>query len=408
MATLKLVLRKNKSADGSYPLTIRITKDRKTSWIYLNTNLFPDQWDEIKQKVKKSHPNSTRLNAFLATRLAEAANTSIEIETTKKEATSRAIRSKVVSVKSSNFFLQAENYLSALKQSGKYNQYTADKPRVSHFKDFLKGSDIAFSDISVGLLDRFCVYLRSTHRHIKNGKPISERTIMNHFVVIRSVYAFAVKNEVIPKGLSPFGKGGMKISFPDSVKIGLNKDEIAELEKVELSERANHARNLWLISYYFAGVRISDVLRLRWSDIQDNRLHYVMGKNDKGDSLKLPEKAVKIFDTYKPFKKNKNDLIFEELKGVDFDNEFVTKRTIAFKTSAIDKILKNEVAKAANIEKKLTTHIARHSFAQNATGIDARILQRLFRHTKLETTIGYMGHFTHNTTDEALETVLNR
>lgn len=198
----------------------------------------------------------------------------------------------------------------------------------------------------------------------------------------------------------------MKIKFPDSVKVGLNREEIERLEKVKLPEKADHARNLWLMSYYFAGVRISDVMRLKWSDVQDGRLHYIMGKNDKGDSLKVPEKAVKIMEKYKSSQEGKDDFIFPELKAADMSSDFRTQRTIAFKTSAIDKVLKNHVAPAAKIDKKLTSHIARHSFAQNAVEIDARVLQRLFRHTKLETTIGYMGNFKHNTTDEALEKVL--
>jgi len=53
-------------------------------------------------------------------------------------------------------------------------------------------------------------------------------------------------------------------------------------------------------------------------------------------------------------------------------------------------------------------HTARHSFAQNATDIDVRTLQILFRHTKLETTEGYMGNFIHQRTDDALETDINK
>src|SRR5436305_28698 len=114
-------------------------------------------------------------------------------------------------------------------------------------------------------------------------------------------------------------------------------------------------------------MRISDVLRLQWSDFQNDRLHYGMGKNKKDGSLKVSEKAIKIIDQYKKFKENRDDFVFPELKGANLDDAFITQRTIAFKTSAIDKCLKNNVAPAAKIEKKLTMHIARHSFAQVAS-----------------------------------------
>jgi len=39
MASVKIVLRKKLSKDGTYPLAIRVTKDRKTTYIYLGQQL---------------------------------------------------------------------------------------------------------------------------------------------------------------------------------------------------------------------------------------------------------------------------------------------------------------------------------------------------------------------------------
>jgi integrase/recombinase XerD len=64
-ATIKIVLRKEEKQDGTFPLAIRITKDRKTSYVYLNYSINPKDWNEKTQSVKKSHPNSQRLNSFL-------------------------------------------------------------------------------------------------------------------------------------------------------------------------------------------------------------------------------------------------------------------------------------------------------------------------------------------------------
>jgi site-specific recombinase XerD len=132
-----------------------------------------------------------------------------------------------------------------------------------------------------------------------------------------------------------------------------------------------------------------------------------MGKNNKGGSLKVPEKALKIINQYKDSKQNKDDLVFPELKGVDFSDKFITQRTIAFKTSAIDKYLKTQVASAAGIDKKLTMHLARHSFAQMAGDkIPVQILQKLYRHSSIITTMGYQSNFTTQQTDDALDKVL--
>lgn len=400
MAEFKLVLRKKPNKEGKFPLTLRITKDRKSSFIYLGYHLDEDEWDETKQRVKKSHLNSARLNNLILKKLAEANEHSIELETNKSYVSASAVKQKVKPSAGSTFFAQAEVWQQGLKEAGKYNQYTADKPRIKHFKEFLK-QDIAFADITVAMLERFKAHLQTKHNH-------SERSAVNHIVMIRSVFSHAIKEEVIDPKFYPFGKGKMKIKFPESSKIGLTQEEINSLETVALEGNPHHARNLWLFSYYFAGMRVSDVLRLKWSDFQNDRLHYEMGKNNKGGSLKIPDKAVAIIDQYKVFKENKEDFLFPELKGVNLDDKFNTQRTIAFKTSAIDKTLKTHVAPAAKIDKKLTMHLARHSFAQVASDkIPVQILQKLYRHSSIITTMGYQSNFTMQQTDDALDAVLN-
>jgi integrase/recombinase XerD len=62
----------------------------------------------------------------------------------------------------------------------------------------------------------------------------------------------------------------------------------------------------------------------------------------------------------------------------------------------------------AGIDKKLTMHIARHSFG-NISGerIPVQMLQKLHRHSKIEATIGYHANFIHRNADEALDIVLS-
>ena len=399
MSSVKIVLRQKPNKEGKLPLVLRITKDRKTSFVHLGYHLNEEDWDEVKQRVKKSHPNSVRLNNFLLKKLSEANDFSLELETQKNHVSSRAVKQRIKPSAGSTFNAQADLFLQRLKEAGKYNQYTAEKPRIKHFKECVK-HDIGFCDITIPLLERY-------QAHVKNKLKLSERSAVNHIVVMRSIFSFAIKEGVVDAKFYPFGKGKMKIKFPESGKIGLNAEEIESLETVVLEGAAHHARNLWLFSYYFAGMRVSDVLRMRWSDFQNDRLHYEMGKNNKGGSLKVPEKALKIINQYKDSKQNKDDLVFPELKGVDFSDKFITQRTIAFKTSAIDKYLKTQVASAAGIDKKLTMHLARHSFAQMASDkIPVQILQKLYRHSSIITTMGYQSNFTTQQTDDALDAVI--
>lgn len=402
MATVKLALRKRKNKDGTQPLIIRIRKDRKASIIHLGHHVYSADWDAKAQRIKKSHPNSARLNNYLIKKLAEATDKALELETQKEHVSSKAVRQKIKPSAGDTFLAQAKLYLDTLKTAGKYNRYTADKPRIKHFKEFLKTEDIAFSDVTVTLLERFKAYLKNAH-------SLSDRSIMNHLVVIRSVFSQAIASNVTSDKYYPFGRGKMKIKFPDSIKIGLTQEEVKKLEEVELDEPYhNHCRNLWLFSFYFAGMRAADVLSVEWSNFQNERFYYAMNKNTKADSLKVPEKVLEIMKQYEQYKNDKDDLIFPELKRLDnFNDKFILQRTIAFAVSSIDKALRLHVGPKAKIAKRLTMHLARHTFG-NISGdkIPIQMLQKLYRHSSITTTIGYQANFIYKDADDALNAVI--
>lgn len=274
MASIKVVLRQKANAQGQLPIAIRITKDRKSTFIYTGQYVFGKDWDNKNQRVKKSHPNSGRLNNLILKKLTEANDTVLELAATKKDTSAKAIKKRVVSDKEGSFIQQANIYLEQLKNASKYNRFNNDNPKVERVKEFAEG-DIAFSEIDVQFLRKFQAWMKGT-------RDITDRTVANHLVIIRSIYNQAIEANVVDPKHYPFGKGRITIKFPESLKIGLSAEEIAKLEQAELPKHQNHARNLFLISFYFAGMRISDVLRLKWSDFQNDRLYYTMGKNTKG------------------------------------------------------------------------------------------------------------------------------
>ena len=133
-----------------------------------------------------------------------------------------------------------------------------------------------------------------------------------------------------------------------------------------------------------------------------------MGKNDKPGSLKIPEKALKILSQYEEGKRSADDLISPELKILtDLSDTYEVQRKISYAVERIDKALK-KVAAIAGSEKKMTMHIARHTFG-NISGekIPIQMLQKLYRHSTITTTIAYQANFVHKNADEALEAVLN-
>lgn len=397
--SIKIVIRKKITKDGSYPLALRITVERKASYVYLGYNVYEKDWDVAAQRVKKSHPNSARLNNLLIKKLSEANDKSLELNTAKSNVAAKTIRHKIKPSSKETVFKQGELYLERLKDEGKYNRWNSEKSNVKHLKEFLV-DDIPFQDLTIPLLKRFKASLISKRK-------VTERTAINNLVTVRSIFSMAIADGVCDQKYYPFGKGKITIKFPDSNKIGLTQEEVTRLENAVLDPIGNHARNLWLISFYFAGIRVSDVFRLTWSDFQDGRLFYSMGKNNKGDSLKVPEKALGILKQYEASKIKSDDLIFPELKEVDLNDRYRREVVTKTKINATDRILRTVVAPAAKIDKKLTMHISRHTFG-NISGdkIPIQMLQKLYRHTDIKTTMGYQANFVHKDVDDALEAVI--
>lgn len=403
MATTKVVLRTQQNKDKKYPIAIRITKNRKSSFIHLGYSVTLDEWDEKNQRVRKGYPNSARLNNYIVTRLAEVGGKVLEMETIRRETTSRAVREVIKGGEKGSFFFQlADAHLANLKKSGSFNRWTSEKPRVNRFKEFLKGSDIAFHEITVPLLKEYQAYLRGT-------RDITERTVVNHLIVIRTIFNQAINGHMVDLKYYPFGKRGIIIKFPDSAKIGFTKEEVTKFEEVELplGSAQDIARDLWLTSFYFAGMRCSDVFRFKKSEIIDGRLCYAMEKNDKFGSLKITPKAQAILNKYLP-NTYRHDLVFPVLQDVkDMSDKFAVQKRITEVGYNVNKALKR-LAKSLGIQKSPTMHIARHTFG-NIVGdqnISPQLLQKLYRHTSITTTLGYQANFKYKQTDEVLEAVL--
>lgn len=402
MASVKIVLRKKKNSKGEYPIVVRVTKDRKTSYIYTGKYIDEDKWDYAEQRVKKSHPNSKRLNNLLLKKLSDINDEFLKLETENKIQSAKGFNKLIKQNNSSgSFFKLAEEHLNFLEKTGKITRLKAEKTRVNHFKSFLDWNDISFKEITEDLLKRFQNHLR--------GKKLKERSVVNNMIVIRTLFNKAIREGVVDQKHYPFGKGKIQLKFPESIKIGLTSEEVKIIEELDLSSSSQkyHTRNVWLFSFYFAGMRISDVLRVKWSDLTDNRLYYTMGKNQKVGSLKIPQKVQLILESYIDDKNDKDDFVFPELKKANLKDPEDVARKITTAVKFFNKYL-DKIADQADIDKKITMHIARHTFG-NISGdkIPIQMLQKLYRHTSINTTIGYQSNFLFKDADEALDAVIN-
>jgi integrase/recombinase XerD len=403
MATLNIILRKKTNKQGEYPVAIRITENRKSSYMLTGIYIEEKYWDKENNRVKKSHPNHKKINNLFIQKLAEANAKYLDLEVQGKAISAGQIKSTIRNPKDKTSFYEFSlNYLKQLEDSNRLTQLSSDKPRVKHFNNFIGNKDITFSEIDESLLKRFDVYL-------KKELSLSNTSIRNNHLVLRSIYNQAIKGGVVEHKYYPYGEDKYKIIKPSTVKIGLSETEVLKLESVQLEpgSHRNHSRNAFLISFYFAGIRVSDVVRLKWSDINDGRLIYSMGKNSKIDSLAIPEKAQKIFDEYISDKRSNDDYIFPELKNADLKDPKDIYRKIKNANKKFNTNLK-AIAKELKITKPLSMHIARHTFGNIAGDkVIPQMLQKMYRHSALSTTVGYQGNFIHKDADDALGAVLD-
>jgi len=404
LASVKIILwTADQKKDGTCPIAIRIIKDRKPRYVFSGQYIHEKDWNKELRRVKKSHPNSKRINNLLIKKMAEVNDTVLELETDKESITSKEIKDKIKKVrKNISFFDLAAQRIRNYQKKGTYSVGNAEQSIVNNLKKFVERDNLYFQDISVSFLERFKAFCSSDLGH-------SSRTITNQLIFIRTMFNIAIKDVIVDSKYYPFAGDNVKIRISSGLKIGLTKNEIESIENLKLEPGTSiwHTRNVWLFSFYFAGIRISDVLKLKWSDFKDDRLNYVMHKNEKPVTLKIPDKANEIIKVHRKERKGPENYVFPWLNKANQND----KRDLFRKSRSASRLFNNylkKIAKLAGIDKNLSNHIARHSFGNIAGDkIHPLMLQKLYRHSDLKTTINYQSNFIHKEADEALDSVVN-
>ncbi len=442
MASIKIILWKHdQKKDGTFPIAIRITQNRKTRYVFTGKYIHERDWDEVHACIKKSHPNSARLNNFFLGKLKEANDISLEGN---DNISSKQIQKKIKRKTDGMSFFQVgaeriknkymaktfsvvkpelsilwniEEFINLKKSESKETIIAAIKGRrmkrmvegrkrghsiLDDIKIFSNKRSLLFEEIDTAFINKYKSFC-SAYLSQKS------RTITNQLIFIRTLFNQAIKEGIVDVKYYPFAGEREKIRIGTSHKIGLTTEEIEYIEKLDLEPHTSiwHTRNVWLFSFYFAGIRISDVLVMKWSDFIDGRLFYTMNKNEKPISLKIPKKAEIIINYYKRDKPSHSAYIFPFLDKANTKNAYDLFVKMRNASTLFDKYLKR-IAKMCDIEKNLSNHIARHSFGNIAGDkIHPLMLQKLYRHSDLKTTLNYQANFIHKDADDALDAVIN-
>jgi integrase len=211
----------------------------------------------------------------------------------------------------------------------------------------LRGNELYFDDLTGDLMRNFEAFLIK-QKNVNNTRH-------KKFEFLGKFYTDAM-NEGKAEGPNQFKL--YKITTKPVKKEKLTEAEVKAIEELKLKPGpVNDARNLWLFSYYCKGNRFETCITSRRDMIVNGRVLFKMNKGEKFISVKIHGRLQAIIDQYP----GDSEFLFPYIKELPTGKEAYIKKIDSLNV-VVNRNLKI-VAELAGIEKELTFHIARHTFA---------------------------------------------
>jgi len=402
------LLKRRKRKDGTIPVYIRITQNGKYSLLSAKIAVKASQWDDKAEYGKwiQKHPSKDAWNYKLKKKI-------IKIEKTIHESGDNITRKQVVrQVKGTSegeFYDHAKSFYEKLEHQGKFHPYKQTKAAVSKFERFT-GKKVKFSEITPALLNEFQDWMKTELGNHNN-------TIIKTISRIQAIVKDACKKSVTDH--YPFNDPNFeRVKSVDSKKKALSMQQIEAIEDLRLKPGSTlwHTRNYFMFSFWCFGIRFTDLALLRWENIIDGRLIYIMGKSKSGKpkekNIKLLPEAKRILEYYSvgmpshgsaTSATRATSFIFPILPDQKL-TELGYKKKAASQNVIINRSLK-KIAKKAAIKINVTFHTSRHSFSRWAreNKMDIDFIGAALSHSKRSTTEKYLNSLSEYNLDEEAE-----
>lgn len=247
--------------------------------------------------------------------------------------------------------------------------YENDLKQARSFLSKYTNGPLFVNELGVSQMDAFIQYLI-------NERKVQPSTVNRKINALSTYFNYLKKQKMIADNpLENYDR--MKVT--DKERIYLGRDEV---------EKIINAIDHPLIRYFAmtmanTGIRIRECINLTLNDVnlEEGYLKVINGKGGKNRTVPLNEKLQQNLKEYlENHRPHTNSLYF-----------FALKKTGTVSEQYVNRKLK-EACKAAGIEKHVTSHILRHSFASYLVKKDAHVavIQKLLGHASLRTTSVYL------------------
>lgn len=404
MASISIVARPSKRADGALPLYIRISAGNVTRYVSLSFTVRSSEWNDQAGEVRKKHPKRQQVNEWLQRVKAEAETVVTDVLTRGEPLTAarikRGIRAQLRDDRAEEpcFLRYSEELLETWRGRWAYQTYLAYRTAVRKLREWHGLEDLPFEDVTPARLRRFQDWLATEKKNAAN-------TQHKNLGTLKEFYAQALEDEVIPWGRNPFDS--LSVKKEQAVKRKLTTEELRRLRDLEIEEGLlADVRRWFLFAFYAGGMRFSDVAEIERQHVEEDggevRVRYRMGKTKGLHGILLIPEAVEILDHYQWRKKRRHDRVFPILDGYDLSSPEARRAAIAARNALANKYLK-KLQRRAGIETPISFHLARHSCAGYLLeqGYDVRTIQAILGHASVQQTEGYLRGFKSGGPDDA-------
>jgi site-specific recombinase XerD len=354
-------------ADDSV-IYLRITAGRKKAEISTRRKIEVKKWDAAAQKSK----GNNELNSYLVTILSQVNRIQNNLIAEDREVSAKLIKDIFLGRDEKSVLLLQyfDDHIREIAQlTNQYRPTTIKRYETirAHLKGFLKERNI--EDIKLNKWE--LKYVAEFDHYLKVKKGISTNTAAKYLKLFKALFLKAQRMDVITK--NPFANFVFKTE--ETNKEFLTKDELRRFEDLSLSSPSlEKVRDAFLFSVY-TGLRFSDAFALRPNDVlkeSDGKywLTKRIIKTDRPYRAPLLKRSVEIIEKYKEESKRTGKLL-----------PLISNQ----KTNTYLKVL----ADLAGINKNITHHCARHTFATVITlsnNVPIEAVSSMLGHRNLKST----------------------